>query len=353
MYIDSNLKYSCSYAAKTLRDHKDVVSVGIGYRYKGGVKTDKVCIVVGVKKKLKPEELTLARTIRDAFADVKTDIQEYGEIEAQGLTNRVRPIPPGYSVGHYPLVTAGTLGYWVGRVNDPDDAWYILSNNHVLAATNDAKIGDPTIQPGKADSGSAPRDTVGTLDEYVEINFPGGGGGKKKPKSAALWKLWKYPANLVAKLRGCPFRLVVTRPHVVTQPDPNLADAGITKIVDPSLVQTSIPFGVGVLQGVRDLRLGEEVMKVGRTTEFTSGVVDVVGAQVTVNYGSGKQAAFTDQVIIKGTPGPFSRGGDSGSAIVTEEKFLGGLLFAGNDAQNITIANKISHVFSLLQLRLK
>lgn len=375
MQINRDLKYSCAYAARALRKHADVVSVGIGYRYRAGVKTDELCIVVGVRKKYPPEyfesEGNKPRLIKKSYIGTDTDVQEYGDIwisnhtglpgvpdetektvPSQSLTNRVRPIPPGYSIGH-PKITAGTLGCWVGRTSDPDDAWYILTNNHVGANSNDANIGDPTLQPGPADGGSAPRDTVGTLHEYVKINFEGENGGKKggKKGSSFAWKLWKYPANFVAKLVGCPFRLVVTEPHVVNQPDPNLVDAALTKVVDPSLVFTEIPFGVGILQGIRDLHLGEEVVKVGRTTEFTSGYVDVVGASVTVNYGGGKQAVFDDQVIVRAHSGSFSKGGDSGSVIVTEENYLGALLFAGS--ASITICNRASHLVSLLGIRLK
>jgi hypothetical protein len=365
MQINRDLKYSCAYAARALRKHPDVVSVGIGYRYRGGVKTNELCVVVGVRKKYPPEYFAAdenrARLIKKSYIGTDTDIQEYGDIwissrytglPTQALTNRVRPIPPGYSCGHK-KITAGTLGCWVGKTSDPSDAWYILSNNHVLANSNDANVGDPTLQPGPADGGSTPRDDVGTLYEYVKINFEGENGGKKDGKkgSSFAWKLWKYPANFVAKLVGCPFRLVVTEPHVVNQPDPNLVDAALTKVVDPSLVFTEIPFGVGVLQGIRDLNLGEEVVKVGRTTEFTSGYVDVVGASVTVNYGGGKQAVFDDQVIIKAHTGSFSAGGDSGSVIVTEDNYLGSLLFAGS--ASVTICNKISSVVSLLGIRLK
>jgi hypothetical protein len=67
-------------------------------------------------------------------------------------TQRKRPAPLGYSVGH-PAITAG---------NDParasvtrSAACNILSNNHVLANSNGATSGDPTYQPGPFDGGTA------------------------------------------------------------------------------------------------------------------------------------------------------------------------------------------------------
>src|SRR6266581_984976 len=64
-------------------------------------------------------------------------------------TKRQRPAPPGFSVGH-PAITAGTIG---ARVRDAVGRVYILSNNHVLANSNGATIGDPEYQPGPFDGG--------------------------------------------------------------------------------------------------------------------------------------------------------------------------------------------------------
>ena len=82
------------------------------------------------------------------------DVIEYGELRAQAdildattqsLTQKRRPCPPGFSIGH-PDVTAGTLGAWVHRGRS--DAYFILSNNHILASSNDAEMGrrDPSAR---------------------------------------------------------------------------------------------------------------------------------------------------------------------------------------------------------------
>src|SRR5712664_3739554 len=65
-------------------------------------------------------------------------------------TQRQRPAPMGFSVGH-PAITAGTIG---ARVRDALGHVYILSNNHVLANSNGASIGDPEYQPGPFDGGT-------------------------------------------------------------------------------------------------------------------------------------------------------------------------------------------------------
>jgi len=72
--------------------------------------------------------------------------------------------------------------------------------------------------------------------------------------------------------------------------------------------------------------------------------------QTQVDYGTSGTATFDDQLVIRADSGEFSAPGDSGSAVFGEDAFLGGLLFAGGEG--ITIVNRISHVVSLLAVRL-
>jgi hypothetical protein len=143
---------------------------------------------------------------------------------------------------------------------------------------------------------------------------------------------------------------VVARPNEVDQPHPNLVDAAVAKVMLEGWVDKVVP-EIGEIDGIRDLQLGDRVQKTGRTTEHTTGMVEVVSATSQVNYGSPNGiATFEDQLVVRADSGDFSAGGDSGSAIVSEDGYLGGLLFAGGDG--VTIANKISHVVSLLGVRL-
>lgn len=344
-------KEACHTAQKALKQNKDVVSVGLGYRYRNGKRTDEICVVVGVKKKLPPDQVPPGQMVMDTVNGIPTDVVEYGEIKAHvatlALTERRRPCPPGYSISH-PEVTAGTLGAWVHRGSG--DEYYILSNNHVVANSNDTSLGALIWQPGRADGGSA-TDQFARLTEYVRIRFDNeqNGDGKKSSSSFA-WKAWKWPANFLADLLGCPYRLVVARPNQLEQPHPNLVDAAVARVIVASNVDLDIP-EIGEIEGIADLELGDRVQKTGRTTEHTTGMVEVVGAESVVNYGPGKgNATFADQFVIRADSGDFSAGGDSGSAIVTEDNVLGGLLFAGGSG--VTIANRISNVVSLLGIRL-
>jgi hypothetical protein len=77
-----------------------------------------------------------------------------------------RPAPVGFSVGH-PDITAGSIG---ARVVDGSGNVFVLSNNHVLANSNEASLGDPTLQPGTFDGGTA-SDQIATLAAFQPIVF--------------------------------------------------------------------------------------------------------------------------------------------------------------------------------------
>lgn len=231
-------------------------------------------------------------------------------VARQSTTQRVRPAPLGFSVGH-PLITAGSIG---ARVVDVFGDVHILSNNHVLAAMNQGSIGDGILQPGAYDGGTLPGDQVGTLSAFQPINFNGG----NNLMDAALARTTRAEVDnsTVAGGYGTP---------------------------------SSSIWGDGDGDGLIDNRnalLGLNVLKYGRTTGQTAGQVTGVNGTVSVCYDAIlwiclQAATFVDQVIIE--PGTFSDGGDSGSLIVSQIGYLPvGLLFAGSTTQ--TIANRIDLV---------
>jgi len=134
--------------ARLLRT-RNVVGVGIAKKVVGGRPTDEPCIVVLVERKVPKSGLRRRDLIPEIIGTMKTDVVETGEIRAlQSRTGRVRPAPGGVSIGHY-RITAGTLGVVVRRAG----VRLILSNNHVLANSNDAKAGRypyPPIRPAGA-----------------------------------------------------------------------------------------------------------------------------------------------------------------------------------------------------------
>ena len=92
-------------------------------------------------------------------------------VEYKGF--RIRPAPGGVSVAHY-KVTAGTLGCLaVGRSSPRNSRLLMLSNNHVIANSNNAAYGDCICQPGPYDGGTCPADQIATLERFVPIQYGG------------------------------------------------------------------------------------------------------------------------------------------------------------------------------------
>ena len=229
-------------------------------------------------------------------------------------TTRQRPAPLGFSVGH-PAITAGSIG---ARVVDGSGNVYVLSNNHVLANSNDANIGDAALQPGPYDGGTAPADQIGTLAAFNTIDFSGG-------------------ANTIDA--------AIARSSTTNLDNATPADDGYGA---PNAAIFGDANGDGAFDDETAL-LGLNVQKYGRTTKLTHGQITGINATVTVCYEVFfgfciKSAQFVDQLVIE--PGTFSGGGDSGSLIVTDDgsKNPVALLFAGSSAQ--TIANRIDLVLN-------
>jgi hypothetical protein len=79
------------------------------------------------------------------LAGADCDIRDVGTVRPQQWTvehlrSRVRPLHPGLSVAHA-AVTAGTIGAFVRPVGD-DGPVHLLSNNHVVANSDQAQLGD-------------------------------------------------------------------------------------------------------------------------------------------------------------------------------------------------------------------
>lgn len=276
---------------------QNVVGLGIGYKEKKGKETKEACISVYVKKKVAAESLESGDLVPNALDDIKTDVIEVGEIEAQVFTSRIRPAKPGYSIGHF-RITAGTFGCLV-RDTCPPCRTYILSNNHVLANANAAIAGDRILQQGQVDGGSVANDTIARLSRFVRI-------------------LFNDPAAF------------------------NLVDAAIAQPIDLRNVIASIT-GLGIPKGTVEATLGMAVTKSGRTTETTTGRVTGIDATIAVNYGASGVAYFRNQVLTTA----MSQGGDSGSLLLESgTRKATGLLFAGST--RVTIHNNISNVLMAL-----
>lgn len=190
--------------------------------------------------------------------------------------------------------TVGTLGCFVLR----GSAVQMLSNNHVLAGENEARLGDRIQQPGALEL--VLEQVVAELSAFVPLTFTPEG-------------------------------------QLGMDEDVNLVDAAIAELTT----------GIGHVRAylshhpvrapglVREPQLGERVYKVGRTTGLTRGQVSAVLVEAgPVGYDAG-EAYFRRSFAVRGLMGTlFSSGGDSGSAIVAaQDGALLGLLYAGNGVE--------------------
>jgi hypothetical protein len=302
------------FQTKLLKDHPEIVSIAPRLKLDAeGRPTGEAVIVVGIirpnalrdgaRRRPKPTMTSIPTRLPVIDAQgkemrnqmVEVIIEEEGEILAEMYTARRRPCPGGYSIGH-PRVTAGTLG---GVANRRGKWNYILSNNHVLAATNSGAKGDPIYQPGPADGGTA-TDTIGELEQWVPIDFSG---TKNNEVDCAIAKTLGRKRRNVAR-------------HVQ---------------------------GIGTPSAEADATVGQAVRKSGRTTQLTRGIILSDNATIRVRYGRGQLAVFVNQLQYT----HMTLGGDSGSLIWDQNSLtVVGLHFAGSGTSSY--GNKIKRVLTRL-----
>ena len=325
---------------------KGVVGVGVGYKVKDGIKTDKESIVVMVEKKIESVNIKPEDSIPLYAEGFPTDIVETGKLKALGYYERERPAVPGISLGHFDI-TAGTFG---AVVYDASGFPYILSNNHVVANTNDAFKMDHIYQPGPMDGGRV-EDTIGYLEKFIPIGFG------EKPDEPPDPPPTEYPCSMAeayASLGNAIARLfkrgtrVMTYFPVANADKPhevwiNYVDCGIVKPSNPDIISPEIK-DIGVPIGIVGASLGQAVQKTGRTTGHTVGTVQMIHATVNVDYGKGELARFEEQIVTD----DMSNGGDSGSLLLTRfgDPRAVGLLYAGSPVS--TIYNPIDFVLDVL-----
>lgn len=229
---------------------------------------------------------------------------------------------------------SGTLG---ALVQDAAGHQYILGNNHVLAKSDHAAVGDPITQPGLIDNNCAP---------YGE-------GGSAVP---------------VGVLSGwLPLRLRQTN-----------VDAALAQVNPGAVNPTGAILELGALQAGGQLAAappgtsstggrGEnatllmQVAKSGRTTGLTCGAVSAVAVDVEVAYFADCAESkpyltklFTNQIAISGSQ--FSDSGDSGALVVDAASAEPvGLFFAGGvdtNGMGQAVANPAPEVLSELSAQL-
>lgn len=227
----------------------------------------------------------------------------------------------------------GTLG---SLVEDAEHNQFILSNNHVLAESDQGKIGDTIDQPGLIDDACRPLSQPGSTVRSIGA-------------------LHSY-APLASSQTNVDAALASVAPGAVN-PDGSILQLGtIGSGANASLGSAPPMAGTGEVLNAANLN-GLRVAKSGRTTGLTCSTVESVSLTVKVDYY--KDCAetqpyytktFTGQIGIGGNS--FSDSGDSGSLVVDASNAQPvGLFFAGGTDGNgngLSVANPIGDVLNEL-----
>lgn len=205
---------------------------------------------------------------------------------------------------------SGTLG---ALVKDNQSNLYILSNNHVLAMSDQGQVGDSIIQPGLVDTGCT--------------QLASGVSGIRSIGSLAYWvPLNTTSTNVDAALANTSSSSVDSSGSIIALG----TGSGASQIgAAPPVAGTGEVLTSANLNSIH-------VAKSGRTTGLTCSTVDTIGANIKVTYYY--DAAETQPYYSKtyanqiGMPGNyFSDAGDSGSLVVdTANAQPVALFFAGS-----------------------
>jgi hypothetical protein len=224
----------------------------------------------------------------------------------------------------------GTLG---ALLADSSGRHYILSNNHVLARSDHASVGDAIVQPGLIDNNCTPNGEgsgttlVGALTGWLALS------SSATNADAAIAQVNSGAVNTSGNILELGAR----------QSDGTLAAA---------------PPGISSTGGKGETAsLNLKVAKSGRTTGLTCASVSALSMDVSVDYYANcaetkhyMTKTYTNQVAITGNQ--FSDAGDSGALVVDAANAEPvGLFFAGGtDASGVGegVANPVSDVLSEL-----
>ncbi len=224
----------------------------------------------------------------------------------------------------------GTLG---SLIKNSSGTQYILSNNHVLARSDQAAVGDKIVQPGLIDdncdpfgNAGAPISFVGTLSNFLSL------------KTATT--------NADAAIAAVNSGAIDTSGAIL---EFGVLQGGALAAAPPGVSSSG---GKG-----ENAVLNMTVAKSGRTTGLTCATVSAVSLDVSVDYYTDcaetkhyLSKLYTNQIAVSGNQ--FSDAGDSGSLVVdTSNAEPVGLFFAGgvdSTGVSIGVANPAQDVLSEL-----
>jgi hypothetical protein len=167
--VTPNVQRAWREAVKAYLGRPGVIGVAVGHRWKAGKRLASLCVRIHVDEKFRPRQLTSRERFPKKLAGVWLDVVD-GRFTHQlancptydQRTAHDPALQPGLSVGS----DAGEVGTLGALVSDLEGNVFGLSALHVLYSSDQARNGDPVMQPGKPDGGRAGADTIGTLARY-------------------------------------------------------------------------------------------------------------------------------------------------------------------------------------------
>ncbi|MDX3452713.1 DNA/RNA non-specific endonuclease [Streptomyces sp. ME02-8801-2C] len=325
--IESLRHYIRAHGQDLLKD-PNVSSVGIGQKVRNGTRGKQIVLQFTVSSKVAPEAMEALGTNRipqtitvDGF-EVPTDVVErsytphfrvVAEVRKPERKTRLNPVVPGASVGGV-SVSAGTIGCIV--FDKADGTPYVLSNWHVLQGP-DGDLGEAVVQPGKFD------------DNRVSLNRLG----------------------------------VLRRSHLGAAGDCAVATLDPSRDFDRKICELDV-----VPEELGEPELGDKVIKSGRTTGVTHGVVRRIDTMVKIDYGGDVGERIIGCFEIgpdadnPAVDGEISSGGDSGAVWLFKQSngrpsgIIAGVHFGGeddSDSDEHALACLSSSVFEKLDISLQ
>ncbi|AZM88580.1 DNA/RNA non-specific endonuclease [Streptomyces sp. W1SF4] len=325
--VSSAKRFIRTHGSGYLKD-PNISSIGIGYKETNGKRGKELTLQFTVDSKVQPEVMRSLGTAEIPPAiDIgggivlPTDVIERSyqphflvvpEAQTPERQKRVDPVRPGVSVGNVHL-HAGTLGCIVFDKND--GAPCLLSNWHVLGG-HDGRMGDQVVQPGTDDDS-------------------------------------RTAANRLGALR---------RAHLGTA-----GDCAVSTITERAVETDILSLGV-TPRKLGEPQIDDKVIKSGRTTGVTHGVVTRPFAKVSVDYG--RPVGVKEIECFEIGPDPrhpapgdeISKPGDSGAAWMFTSRtgkptdVLAGLHFGGegdSDPEDRALACFPHAVFEQLKVTLE
>jgi hypothetical protein len=322
-----------SYRQRRLSDavslaRRAVHAVGPGLKIAGGKVTSTRCVQVRVLRKLPTSALPTVERLPESMDGVPLDVCEaplammrvtqarrssavararsaLESLAATGAdTGHYTPLVGGVSAAHQDVI-AGTLGYFCRLADGPDDAVYLLSNNHVFA---DGIAGNPVtavFQPSPGDNSAA----------------------------------WPAVADLA--------KAMALRRTTANRVDCALARIRAGVSIDPRIMD------IGPIRGTAVVGQGAPVRMRGRSSGLVHGVVSHTGWNVEVGLVVGRTFEtynFANQIqIVAASPSTrFGTDGDSGALVVGEYSQEAVGLFFASETDGTGYANPIQEVLESL-----